>query len=115
MNFPFPPKRRRTRLLAGLAGLVCALVFLAGCRTETEQKWLNVFFDGVPQPGATNAAARNNGVLIAKLAVVTNTPVVAVKGVVRSPSATARRATSLSSRSPCAASPARCVSTATRS
>ena len=33
-------------------------MILAGCATETKQKWLTFFFDGVPQPGATNAVAK---------------------------------------------------------
>ena len=47
--------RRRGCTLGGLAGLVCGVMILAGCTTDSKQKWLTFFFDGVPQPGATNA------------------------------------------------------------
>ena len=58
MNPPRPNFLRRWRRRGGwLAGLAAGLVFLAGCRTETKQKWLIFFFDGVPQPGATNVVA----------------------------------------------------------
>src|SRR5690349_1908966 len=37
--------------------LACGLV-IVGCTTEKKQKWLNFFFDGVPQRGGgTNAPA----------------------------------------------------------
>src|SRR5690349_10490536 len=53
--------RRKTRSILHLPFSILvfclALIVLAGCRTETKQKWLTFFFDGVPQPGATNAAA----------------------------------------------------------
>ena len=63
MNLPLLPKERGCRSLCFLAEvvtLICVLVLLAGCHTETKQKWLNFFFDGVPQPGATNAVSRTS-------------------------------------------------------
>ena len=49
------PARRRTR---GLWVVLCSLVLLAGCSTQTKHKWLAVFFDGVPPlGGATNGPA----------------------------------------------------------
>ena len=37
----------------------CAVALLIGCSSQTKQKWLTTFFDGVPQPGAarTNRSA----------------------------------------------------------
>jgi len=48
------PPRRWRRTLGALSILVLAALVLAGCHSDTKQKWLSVFFDGVPQPGATN-------------------------------------------------------------
>src|SRR4051812_15727028 len=41
---------------AGIA-LAVLLNLLIGCASETKHHWLNFFFDGVPNPGATNAPA----------------------------------------------------------
>ena len=38
-------RRRWFRSLGGLAALLVALTILAGCRSDTKQKWLNFFFD----------------------------------------------------------------------
>src|SRR5690242_8148925 len=43
--------------MCALAALACSLAVLAGCSTETKQKWLTTFFDGVPPLGSTNAPA----------------------------------------------------------
>jgi len=54
---PSKPNLRLTGRQAGgwLIVLAC-LALLVGCATETKQKWLTIFFDGVPKPGAaTNA------------------------------------------------------------
>ena len=63
---PRPPKPN-LRLLGRQAGgwfiLLGCLALLAGCATETKQKWLTLFFDGVPKPGAaTNAPVQTVGV-----------------------------------------------------
>lgn len=56
------PNPAWTRLRAGVACAVFGLAFLVGCSTQTKQKWLTFFFDGVPQPGAhTNAPAQPLG------------------------------------------------------
>src|SRR5689334_1611670 len=45
------------RIFPSLFCLLCGLV-IVGCSTEKKQKWLNFFFDGVPQAGAaTNGPA----------------------------------------------------------
>ena len=41
-------RRRCAVRLGALLGLVGGLIILAGCRTESKQKWLTFFFDGVP-------------------------------------------------------------------
>ena len=48
-------RRRWHRTFGLLAALTFGVMLLAGCRTDNKQKWLSLFFDGVPQPGATNA------------------------------------------------------------
>jgi predicted CXXCH cytochrome family protein len=40
-----------------LAGGICAMLLAAGCATETKHRWLTFFFDGVPDPNQTTAAA----------------------------------------------------------
>jgi len=82
MNLPLLPKEkscRSLRILAEIAGLICSLVLMAGCRTETEQKWLNLFFDGVPQPGATNGVSRTIATVVVKPTIMTNTATITVK------------------------------------
>ena len=42
-----------------LACADCAHFDVSGCSTQTKQKWLTFFFDGVPVPGAgTNAVPK---------------------------------------------------------
>ena len=53
-----PNTRSTTRPLAALGLLIiaCSLCAISGCRTETRQKLLTTFFDGVPEAGSkTNA------------------------------------------------------------
>jgi|APCry1669188910_1035180.scaffolds.fasta_scaffold09318_2 predicted CXXCH cytochrome family protein len=59
IRFTMPDVRITQIAAAAFGWLVIAfnLGLMVGCRTETRQKWLTTFFDGVPVPGAiTNAA-----------------------------------------------------------
>src|ERR1043166_919657 len=52
-------KNQKTFLLI-LIGGICASLFIAGCSSPQNRKWLNFFFDGVPAPNSgTNAVAAN--------------------------------------------------------
>lgn len=47
------PRLHRLRIILA----VCGAFVLVGCSTATRHKWLTMFFDGVPTPGATNEVA----------------------------------------------------------
>ena len=48
-----PPGRRR---LSGWWAALVGWLLIVGCTTQSKQKWLTFFFDGVPQPGQTTNA-----------------------------------------------------------
>lgn len=71
-----PPSERNHTFAVSLGVLFSfGLVLLVGCATETKNKWLSRFFDGVPAAGATNAPAANPE---DQVAVATTNGVVAV-------------------------------------
>ena len=65
--------RRPTPISLFVAGGFCAAIILAGCVSSGHRRWLNIFFDGVPDPtthgqktsgselAATNAAGAKSG------------------------------------------------------
>ena len=52
----FPGLKWPNRKLSASLAVLLGLALLVGCKTENKQKWLTFFFDGVPNPNATNAS-----------------------------------------------------------
>jgi predicted CXXCH cytochrome family protein len=74
------PKLRDRLLPISAASAICLIMSLAGCSSTVRHRWLNTFFDGVPDPNAPRVARVQPGTTNVVAAVSGNRPKVVPVG-----------------------------------